>query len=176
MKMALNLDLSNALANINEDQDQDQDYGSYQPKGLALNLESVIQENLDNIVDPDFEIEEGFMDSLEAMIGFGFVTESVINARRLASIEEVGRPLIKTVVRGGKLTERKICPEGFTFDNGTCKRLSRKDIVAYTKRAKKAARTRLSRKGNAANTMRKRKKSMMVREKNAMRVNKTRTA
>lgn len=97
--------------------------------------------------------------------------ESVINARILdeESITEA-RAVLRTVVRGGKLVQKRVCPEGFQSKGGLCTRMTAKDAIAYKKRAKKAAKTRLRKKPTAA-SKRSKMRSMLVRGRNQGKVN-----
>jgi hypothetical protein len=59
---------------------------------------------------------------------------------------------------------------GFRVKDNMCQRMSSKDIIAFTRRAKKAAKTRMRRKPSSL-TKRMRDRSLLVRSKNAARVN-----
>jgi len=141
---------------------------------LALNLEevSVIKET--EAILSEFDLGEEYITNIVAAIGAGIATESVINSRILQSSQaiEEGRALVKTVVRQGKLVKKNICPEGFRVaKSGMCERMSSRDIIAYKKRAMRAAKTRMRRKPTAASA-KMRSRSLLVRSKNAGRVNK----
>ena len=139
---------------------------------LALNLEAVSQIEEEKEIVSEFQVDEFDIERIVAAIGAGFATESVINARYLdENLLVEGRGLIKTVVRKGKLVKKNICPEGFkTTKSGMCERMSSKDIIAFKKRAMKAAKTRARKKPTAA-SMKMRARSMLVRGNNAGRVN-----
>ena len=179
--MNLNIDLSNV-----EKQNQDIHYenneeletteikSSSKKFNLALNLEEVSEIEEQKEVVSEFTLEEEYIDRIVAAIGAGLATESVVNARILESanaLVQEARAMTKTVVRGGKLVQKNICPEGFRVGkNGMCERMSSRDMIAYKKRAMKAAKTRMRRKPTAA-SVRMRNRSLLVRGKNAAKVN-----
>lgn len=146
---------------------------------LALNLEEVaLQEEQSEII-KSFEIEESSIDRIIAAIGAGLAVESVINARILNKFNSISesdefineaRALLKTVVRKGELTRKTICPEGFRVVNGNCQRMSSKDAIAFSRRAKKAAKTRARRRPSGA-SMKMRNRSILVRKRNESKVN-----
>lgn len=171
--MNLNIDLSNVETQSKFHEDEDtQSFQS--PKGfnLALNLEAVAQIEEEKEIISEFELEQSYIDRIVAAIGAGLATESVINARILdENLVQEAKGILKTVVRKGKLTKKMICPEGFRASNsGMCERMTSRDIIAFKKRAMKAARSR-ARHAPLASSMKSRKRSMLVRGANAGRVN-----
>lgn len=179
--MNLNIDLSNV-----EKQNQDIHYenneeletteikSSSRKFNLALNLEEVSEIEEQKEVVSEFTLEEEYIDRIVAAIGAGLATESVVNARILESanaLVQEARAMTTTVVRGGKLVQKNICPEGFKVSkSGMCERMSSRDIIAYRKRAMKAAKTRMRRKPTAASA-KMRNRSLLVRGRNAGKVN-----
>ena len=173
--MNLNIDLSNV-----EKQNQDIHYenneeletteikSSSRKFNLALNLEEVSEIEEQKEVVSEFTLEEEYIDRIVAAIGAGLATESVVNARILESANALiqeARAMTKTVVRGGKLVQKNICPEGFKVSkSGMCERMSSRDIIAYRKRAMKAAKTRMRRRPTAASA-KMRNRSLLVRGK-----------
>jgi len=169
--MSLNIDLSNITNNtitVTDDEIKE-----VKPNALALNLESVAEIEEKKEIISEFQLESEDLDRIIAAIGAGLATESVINARYLdENLLVEGRGLVKTVVRQGKLVKKNICPEGFKVTkSGMCERMTSKDMIAFKKRAMKAAKTRARKKPTAA-SIRMRNRSMLVRGKNAGRVNK----
>lgn len=167
--MSLNIDLSNVSKTTTDD---DKTIAT-KPNSLALNLESVAEIEEKKEIISEFQLESEDLDRIVAAIGAGLATESVINARYLdENLLVEGRGLVKTVVRQGKLVKKNICPEGFKVTkSGMCERMTSKDMIAFKKRAMKAAKTRARKKPTAA-SIRMRNRSMLVRGKNAGRVNK----
>lgn len=167
--MSLNIDLSNVSKTTTDD---DKTIAT-KPNSLALNLESVAEIEEKKEIFNEFRLESEDLDRVIAAIGAGLATESVINARYLdENLLVEGRGLVKTVVRQGKLVKKNICPEGFKVTkSGMCERMTSKDMIAFKKRAMKAAKTRARKKPTAA-SIRMRNRSMLVRGKNAGRVNK----
>ena len=173
--MNLNIDLSNV-----EKQNQDIHYENNEEFentkikpfsrkfNLALNLEEVSEIEEQKEVVSEFTLEEEYIDRIVAAIGAGLATESVVNARILESanaLVQEARAMTKTVVRGGKLVQKNICPEGFKVSkSGMCERMSSRDIIAYRKRAMKAAKTRMRRRPTAASA-KMRNRSLLVRGK-----------
>ena len=174
--MNLNIDLSNVKPLVTEEVTTEETTTEETTKtnklSLALNLEAVAQIEEDREVFGEFQLESTEIDRIVAAIGAGLATESVINARYLdENLLVEGRGLVKTVVRKGKLVKKNICPEGFkTTKSGMCERMSSKDIIAFKKRGMKAAKTRARKKPTSA-SLRMRARSMLVRGKNAGRVN-----
>lgn len=168
--MSLNIDLSNVKNNTTEIEEKKEEV---KPNALALNLESVAEIEEKKEIISEFQLESEDLDRIIAAIGAGLATESVINARYLdENLLVEGRGLVKTVVRQGKLVKKNICPEGFKVTkSGMCERMTSKDMIAFKKRAMKAAKTRARKKPTAA-SIRMRNRSMLVRGKNAGRVNK----
>ena len=166
---------SNSLSlNLEALKENSSDSGVSNQSSLALSLEDIAEiEQADAILE-DFDIDEEDVDRLVAAIGAGIATESVINARMLSAYEDEiteARAITKTVVRRGKLVSKKVCPEGFKVQrDGTCNRMSSREVIAFKRRAKKAAKTRSRRKTSRA-TLRSRQRSMLVRGKNESRVN-----
>jgi hypothetical protein len=185
--MNLNIDLSNVekitdtkLEDVKleeeEKEEKEEESEIKQPGNLklALNLEEVSAIKETEELLSEFDLGEEYAANIVAAIGAGIATESVINSRILQSSQaiEEGRALVKTVVRQGKLVKKNICPEGFRVaKSGMCERMSSRDIIAYKKRAMKAAKTRMRRKPTAASA-KMRSRSLLVRSKNAGRVNK----
>lgn len=166
--MSLNIDLSA----VTESNQEDYETGvSDQPQTLALSLESVQPELIGEFTRNAF-LTEDVLRAGNIMMGLGFATESVINARLLS---ESARPVMKTVVRDGQLVDRVVCPDGYRVDDGRCVKMSQQDAIAYAKRARRAAKTRQSRRGNIALTNKRRSRSMLIRSKNESRVNRVRT-
>ena len=173
--MNLNIDLSSVEKQSKYHENEDErTYSSESPKrfNLALNLEEVSKIEEEKEIISDFELEQGYIDRIVAAIGAGLATESVINARILdENLVQEAKGILKTVVRKGKLTKKMICPEGFRASNsGMCERMTSRDIIAFKKRAMKAARSR-ARHAPLASSMKSRKRSMLVRGANAGRVN-----
>lgn len=168
--MSLNIDLSNVKNNTTEIEEKKEEV---KPNALALNLESVAEIEEKKEIISEFQLESEDLDRIIAAIGAGLATESVINARYLdENLLVEGRGLVKTVVRQGKLVKKNICPEGFKVTkSGMCERMTSKDMIAFKKRAMKAAKTRARKKPTAA-SIRMRNRSMLVRGKNAGRLNK----
>lgn len=168
--MSLNIDLSNIKNNTTEIKEKKEEV---KPNSLALNLESVAEIEEKKEIISEFQLESEDLDRIIAAIGAGLATESVINARYLdENLLVEGRGLVKTVVRQGKLVKKNICPEGFKVTkSGMCERMTSKDMIAFKKRAMKAAKTRARKKPTAA-SIRMRNRSMLVRGKNAGRLNK----
>lgn len=180
--MKLNIDLSNVEKqnqNVNEETTKNvvntEDSNVATKKfNLALNLEEVSKIEEEKEIISEFTLEEEYTDRIVAAIGAGLATESVINARILeqaTNLVQEARAMTKTVVRQGKLIQKNICPEGFKVGaNGMCERMSSKDIIAYRKRAMKAAKTRMRRKPTTA-SLKMRNRSLLVRGKNTAKVN-----
>lgn len=180
--MNLNIDLSNVetQSKFHEDESEEISKDENDPSSesskkfnLALNLEAVAQIEEEKEIISEFELEQSYIDRIVAAIGAGLATESVINARILDEnlVQEGTKGILKTVVRKGKLTKKMICPEGFRASNsGMCERMTSRDIIAFKKRAMKAARSR-ARHAPLASSMKSRKRSMLVRGANAGRVN-----
>lgn len=141
---------------------------------LALNLEEVSKIEEEKEVVSEFVLEDEYLERIVAAIGAGVATESVINARILENANKLvqeARVMVKTVVRKGQLVKKNICPEGFKVaKNGICERMSSRDVIAYKKRAMKAAKTRMRRKPTSA-SLKMRNRSLLVRGKNAAKVN-----
>jgi hypothetical protein len=182
--MNLNIDLSNVekitdtkLEDVKLEEEEKEEESEIKQPGnlkLALNLEEVSAIKETEELLSEFDLGEEYAANIVAAIGAGIATESVINSRILQSSQaiEEGRALVKTVVRQGKLVKKNICPEGFRVaKSGMCERMSSRDIIAYKKRAMKAAKTRMRRKPTAASA-KMRSRSLLVRSKNAGRVNK----
>lgn len=164
----LNLSLESVDNNDNDNNNVNIDSSS-----LALNLEDIAELEESQEILEDFNIDDDEISRLVAAIGAGIATESVINARILSAYDtiEEARALKKMVVRNGKLVSKKICPEGFKVQkNGTCIRMSSRDVIAYKRRAKKASKTR-SRRKPTTSSARSRKRSLMVRQRNQAKVN-----
>lgn len=151
---------------------------SHSLKGLALDLENVAVQEEENEIINEFLIESSSIDRIIAAIGAGIAVESVINARILDKFNSIsesdnaineGRALLKTVVRKGQLTKKTVCPEGFRVVNGTCQRMTAKDAITFSRRAKKAAKTRARRKPSGA-SMKMRNRSILVRKRNESKV------
>lgn len=174
--MNLNIDLSNvekknqniteeSINNVVDTKDTDSTIKKF---NLALNLEEVSKIEEEKVVVSEFTLEEEYVDRVVAAIGAGLATESVINARILEqanNLVQEARAMTKTVVRQGKLVKKNICPEGFRVGtNGMCERMSSRDIIAYRKRAMKAAKTRMRRKPTAV-SVKMRNRSLLVRGK-----------
>lgn len=178
-KTKANKHASDLAINLESDSQDFDDFGTDNLKSIALNLE-----DLDEIskLEDLFKLEEMDIDRVIAALGVGFATESVINSRILKKVQESvdldsdgeyvineSKAVVKTVVRKGKLTKKTVCPDGFMVKGGRCQRMTSKDTIAFTRRAKKAAKTRMRRKPSAA-SKRTRDRSMLVRSKNKSRV------
>ena len=176
--MNLNIDLSNVeKRNENvyyENNEKLTGTRSSRKFNLALNLEEVSEIQEEKEIISEFTLNEEYVDRIVAAIGAGLATESVVNARILENANDLvqeARAMTKTVVRGGKLVQKNICPEGFRVgNNNMCERMSSRDIIAYRKRAMKAAKTRMRRKPTAASA-KMRNRSLLVRGRNAGKVN-----
>lgn len=99
------------------------------------------------------------IDDISAALSIGIATDIYINSKVINEAKGV----LKKVVRKGKLVDKIVCPPGFKVNDGHCEKATPKDIIAFARRAKKAAKTRKSRKGAGKST---RMKSMLVRAKN----------
>jgi len=109
------------------------------------------------------EISESFTSALGAGIGVNaFINDNVLNE---------ARAVLKTVVRKGKLVQKVVCPPGYKANKGTCERKTAKDVIAFAKRAKMAAKTRRTHKGSAKASAKSRSRSLLIRSKNATKVN-----
>lgn len=171
--MNLNIDLSNVKKTEDVSTEEEVKEETVKTNSLALNLEAVAEIEEKKEIISEFQLESEEIDRIVAAIGAGLATESVMNARYLdENLLVEGRGLVKTVVRQGKLVKKNICPEGFKVtSSGMCQRMTSKDMIAFRKRAMKAAKTRARKKPTAA-SIRMRNRSMLVRGKNAGRVNK----
>lgn len=100
--------------------------------------------------------------SLSAALAAGYAYNLVYDDKLISE----ARGTIKKVVRGGKIKDKVVCPPGYKVEKGSCVRMTPADAKAFTRRARKAAKTRRQRKGSTATkTTKSRNRSMLIRQR-----------
>jgi hypothetical protein len=162
---------SNSDSIVSEILKEDSEVENSDYKKFDINLSDVKEsEELNDILE-DFDIGDELSAQLESALGAGFGANALINSNVLNE----ARAVMKTVVRKGKLVNKAVCPPGFKSVKGGCEKKTQKDVIAFQRRAKAAAKTRKSRKGSAAGSSKSRTRSMLVRNKNKSKVERMRS-
>lgn len=157
---------STIVEDAQKDQNQNQDE---QPSSRKFNIDLKDIKESEEVMETlaDFDIGDDIAESFKSALAAGIGVNALINE----NIINEARGVIKTVVRKGKLTQKIVCPPGFKVVKGNCEKRTPKDAIAFSRRAKAAAKTRRSRKGSAKASIKSRNRSMLVRNKNSNAVN-----
>ena len=158
---------SNSDSIVNDIVNENEESDNY--KKFNINLSDIKEsEEFGNILE-EFDIGDELSAQLQSALGAGIGSNSLINSNVLNE----ARAVVRTVVRKGKLVNRVVCPPGFKVAKGQCEKKTAKDSIAFSRRAKAAAKTRRSRKGSQSNKSRQR--SMLVRNRNKSKVERMRS-